>query len=156
MIDDLSDRRPAIGISGTRSLVFEVLQDASAIFLDSLDVAKESVTLRCKNGRTELTGWGTRCCGGVKGVQHRDAIGLVERFKAHFVDEGLCNARKLGRLNACTGKSSYPTAKTDVHLSVICLCLLCFGLHIKYPFYKLGAIPARCVSDSVQRCHVYP
>ncbi len=140
MIYDFSDGRPPISVSRTRPLLFEILKYASPILLDPLDVPEEGIALRSKDSRTKLPSWGPRGYWGVERIEHCNAVGFVERFQTHFVDEGLFIAYKPRLSKFRTLIRTYPTTETDVHLRIISFRLLFLGLHLKHPLYYLGAV----------------
>lgn len=89
LVNTLADGCPTIFIFGPFALEFKVLENILPILLDRSDVAEECVALRFEDRRSQLTGRGGSGRGRVEGIEHSNTIGLVERLKAHFIDQGL-------------------------------------------------------------------
>ena len=53
---DFTNDSPAIGVAWPARLIFEIREDIFAVFFDSLDVAKECVTLRGEDCGGQLSG----------------------------------------------------------------------------------------------------
>lgn len=113
--------------------MFEVLEDALAVSLDTLYVAEEGVALGLEDVSSELTSWRGGGGRGIEGVKHGDTVRFAEWFKTHLVDQGL-NSVSVGVGYDSWLRCDYPATNANVCLSIQLLHLPLLLLHGLYPF----------------------
>ena len=88
-VESAAHGRPAVLIRGSLALLHEVDHDRRTALLNGLNVLEKTIALLLEDGGSELGSRLRRDDGRVEGVEHSNAVVLVERSQREFVDEDL-------------------------------------------------------------------
>ena len=114
------DGGPAVGVVGVvqaLALLHEGLEGGGTTMLDVADPVEETGALGFEHGVVEFGCWLRGFEGGdgrVEGVQHGDAVVLVEGREGELVDEDLMGASAVMREWMWVGMRANPSAQANV------------------------------------------
>lgn len=138
---------PAALLTWSLTLIDKAPEYSSPILFDGNDIAKESVTLRSHHRRGQLVGWLYKTDvwnhgRWVEGIQHGNAIGLVERGQGELVDQSLFVLSAKAAELTSEQSDTDPTSEAEEDLCVERLDLSFLLLNADDPFQDAGIFAA--------------